>query len=149
MPLACKIEYRMQVVAEIAPFRGLLLGLAVSESLVPVEVVDLLVEVVAISMALIPLFAWLGVKFEEHMDGHETAPAEEPESIISDMRNLVIIAKFGRVGQSIATMLTAADISYVAVELEPTRVSEARDRGCRFFTAMRTGWKCSGRGRPW
>ena len=98
MPLACKIEYRMQVVAEIAPFRGLLLGLAVSESLVPVEVVDLLVEVVAISMALIPLFAWLGVKYEEHMDGHETAPAEEPEPIISDMRSLLLLPNLAGLG---------------------------------------------------
>ena len=85
-------------------------GLAARESLMPAEVVDLLVCVVAISMALMPLLAWLGVKFEEHMDDHETAPAEESESTISDMRNYVIIAGFGRVGQSSAKMLTAADI---------------------------------------
>jgi len=100
-------------------------GLATREWLLPVEVADLLVGIVAISMVLMPLLAWLSVKFEEHMDDHETAPAEEPESTINDMRNHVIIAGFGRVGQSIAKILAAADIPYVAVEVEPTGVSEA------------------------
>ena len=136
-------------------FAFIVFDLAARESLMPVEVVDLLVGVVAISMALMPLLARHGVMFEEHMDDHETALAEESESTISDMQNHVIIVGFGRVGQSIAKMLTAADIPYVAVEFEPTRVSEAWGQGCRFFTAMRAGWKCSGRlarngrGRPW
>ena len=114
-------------------FAFIVFGLAARESLMPAEVVDLLVGFVAISMALMPLLAWLGVKFEEHMDDHETAPAEESESTISDMRNHVIIAGFGRVGQSIAKMLTAADIPYVAVEFEPTRVSETRGQGLPFL----------------
>jgi CPA2 family monovalent cation:H+ antiporter-2 len=99
----------------------------------PVAVADLLVGVVAISMALTPLLAWLGVKFEEHMDDRETVEAEASESTINDIQNHVIIAGFGRVGQSIAKMLTAVDIPYVAVEFEPTRVSEARGQGLPVF----------------
>ena len=114
-------------------FAFILFGLAARESLMPAAVADLLVGVVAISMALTPLLAWLGVKVQEHLDDREVAPAEESESTISDIRNHVIIAGFGRVGQSIAKMLTAVDIPYVAVEFETTRVSEARGLGLPVF----------------
>ena len=114
-------------------FAFILFGLAARESLMPVAVADLLVGVVAISMALTPLLAWLGVKFEEHMDDSVVTEAESSESTISNMQNHVIIAGFGRVGQSIAKMLTALDIPYVAVEFEATRVSEARGQGLPVF----------------
>lgn len=118
-------------------FAFILFGLAARDSLMPGAVADLLVGVVAISMALTPLLAWLGAKFEEYMDEREAAPGPEPikesESTISDMQNHVIIAGFGRVGQSVAKMLTAVDIPYVAVEFEPTRVSEARGLGMPVF----------------
>jgi CPA2 family monovalent cation:H+ antiporter-2 len=114
-------------------FAFILFGLAAREQLMPAPVADLLVGVVAISMALTPLLAWLGVKIHEHLDDREVAPAEESESTISDIRNHVIIAGFGRVGQSIAKMLTAFDIPYVAVEFETTRVSEARGQGLPVF----------------
>ena len=96
-------------------------------------------------MALTPALAWLGAKFEEHMEDREMAPAEESESTISDMRNHVIIAGFGRVGQSIAKMLTAADIPMSRLSSSQPGSARHGVRGCRFFMAMRAGWKCSGR----
>ena len=114
-------------------FAFILFGLAARDSLMPRGVADLLVGVVAISMALTPLLAWLGTKLEEYIDDHESTPVQGSEATISDMQNHVIIAGFGRVGQSIAKMLTAVDIPYVAVEFEPTRVSEARGLGLPVF----------------
>lgn len=114
-------------------FAFIVFGLAVRGNYMPVAVADLLVGVVAISMALTPLLAWLGVKFEESMGDHEVTLAEGAEPAISDMQNHVIVVGFGRVGQSIAKMLTAVDIPYVAIEFEPTRVSEARAQGLPVF----------------
>jgi CPA2 family monovalent cation:H+ antiporter-2 len=114
-------------------FAFILFSLAARDSLLPLAVADLLVGVVAISMALTPLLAWLGVKIENHLDDRKATTVESSESTISDIQDHVVIAGFGRVGQSIAKLLTAADIPYVAVEFEPTRVSEARAQGLPVF----------------
>jgi CPA2 family monovalent cation:H+ antiporter-2 len=96
-------------------------------------VADLLIGVVAISMALTPLLAWLGARFEESLElpGAHMAAAAQTE--ISDMQDHVIVAGFGRIGQSVGKMLAAAGIPYVAIEFEPTRVAEARGQGLPVF----------------
>lgn len=110
-------------------FAFILFGLAARDGLMPVAVADLMVGVVAVSMALTPILAWLGERFETHMEDRTVPEAEVSGSEISDIQDHVIVAGFGRVGQSVAKMLTAANIPYVAVEFEPTRVSEARAQG--------------------
>lgn len=111
-------------------FAFILFGLAARDGLMPVAVADLMVGVVAISMALTPVLAWLGERFETHMEDRSTIPEDSvAEAEVSDIQDHVIIAGFGRVGQSVAKMLSAADIPYVAIEFEPTRVSEARSQG--------------------
>lgn len=110
-------------------FAFILFGLAARDGLMPLPVADLMVGVVAISMALTPVLAWLGERFETHMEDRTSPEVTVSEAEVSDIQDHVIIAGFGRVGQSVAKMLTAADIPYVAVEFEPTRVSEARNQG--------------------
>jgi CPA2 family monovalent cation:H+ antiporter-2 len=51
----------------------------------------------------------------------------------ADLKDHVIIAGFGRVGQSVVKTLSAAGIPYVAVEFEPTRVAEARAQGLSVY----------------
>lgn len=110
-------------------FAFIIFGLAARDGLMPVAVTDLLVGVVAISMALTPLLAWLGERFETLMEDRSIPETTMSETEVSYIQDHVIIAGFGRVGQSVAKMLVAADIPYVAVEFEPTRVSEARSQG--------------------
>jgi CPA2 family monovalent cation:H+ antiporter-2 len=121
------------LLAQGGEFGFILFGLAARDSLLPVAVVDLLIGVVAISMALTPLLAWLGARFEASLDTSDVATAEAARTEISDMRGHVIVAGFGRIGQSVAKMLAAADIPYVAIEFEPTRVAEARGQGLPVF----------------
>lgn len=110
-------------------FAFILFGLAARDGLMPVPVADLMVGVVVISMALTPVLAWLGERFETHMEDRGSPEATVSEAEASDIQDHVIIAGFGRVGQSVAKMLTTANIPYVAVEFEPTRVNEARSQG--------------------
>ncbi|MBT5050614.1 MAG: hypothetical protein HOM58_19080 [Rhodospirillaceae bacterium] len=110
-------------------FAFILFGLAARDGLMPIPVADLMVGVVAISMALTPVLAWLGERFETHMEDRTSPEVTVSEAEVSDVQDHVIIAGFGRVGQSVAKMLTTANIPYVAVEFEPTRVSEARSQG--------------------
>ena len=53
----------------------------------------------------------------------------EPE--LSELKNGVIIAGYGRIGQSVAYGLKSAGIPYVVVDIDPARISEAQ--GCGGF----------------
>jgi CPA2 family monovalent cation:H+ antiporter-2 len=110
-------------------FAFILFGLAARDGIMPTPVADLMVGVVAVSMALTPILAWLGERFETHLEERSTPEEVVSGAEVSDMQDHVIIAGFGRVGQSVAKMLATAGIPYVAVEFEPTRVSEARSQG--------------------
>ncbi len=121
------------LLAQGGEFGFILFGLAARDNLMPTAVADLLIGVVAISMALTPLLAWLGVRFEASFETSDTATAEAAGAEISDMQDHVIVAGFGRVGQSVGKMLAAANIPYVAIEFEPTRVAEARGQGLPVF----------------
>lgn len=117
-------------------FAFIVLGLAVTMQLLDPAVGNLLIVSVAITMALTPFLMELGKRIEPLLD--RKGVEEEPEAMERDAHDLkdhVIIAGFGRVGQSVGKTLSAADIPYVAVEFEPTRVSEARAQGLPVFYA--------------
>ena len=121
------------LLAQGGEFAFILFGFAARDRLLPASVAELLIGVVAISMALTPLLAWLGARFETSLETPGSHRAEAAHAEISDMRDHVIVAGFGRIGQSVAKMLAAADIPYVAIEFEPTRVAEARGQGLPVF----------------
>ncbi len=50
-----------------------------------------------------------------------------------DLERHVVIAGFGRVGQTVARLLEARKVPYVALDRNPTRVHEARKRGISIF----------------
>jgi CPA2 family monovalent cation:H+ antiporter-2 len=64
----------------------------------------------------------------------------------------VIIAGFGRTGQTCARFLKLEEIPFLALDLDPERVSEAKLAGSRWRSAMPAGatscWRpvCCGRG---
>jgi CPA2 family monovalent cation:H+ antiporter-2 len=45
----------------------------------------------------------------------------------------VVIAGFGRVGQAVAQRLESAGVPYIAVDLDPHRIAQARQRGLPVF----------------
>ena len=52
-----------------------------------------------------------------------------PEIDVSGMRDHVIICGFGRVGQSVARMLSMEDVPYLVMDVDPIRVFESRSAG--------------------
>jgi len=48
---------------------------------------------------------------------------------VADVEKHVIIAGFGRVGQSVAKMLGAVNIPYIAIDLDLNRVNQCRAKG--------------------
>jgi CPA2 family monovalent cation:H+ antiporter-2 len=87
--------------------------------------------VVALSMAVTPLFIAIVAKLTSH------AVAQSNNSVVLDtiasdthgMKNHVIIAGFGRVGKTVAALLEKQNIPYLVVDADTKQVSEASEQG--------------------
>jgi len=107
-------------------FGFVILGLAHVEGLIGGDVVRFPLVVAAATMACIPLLSTLGRRMSR---GARVAPAVDPALLlpqVDDATPRVIIAGFGRVGETVASMLERHNVAYVAVDADPDRVADQR-----------------------
>ena len=113
-------------------FGFVIFGLAAISGLLPEELFQILVLLVALSMTTTPLMAnlceFLGRCLIRSMTPHDVST----EHIDTD-RSHVIIAGFGRVGRRVAKILQSADIPYLAIDSNAERVREGRQDGYSVF----------------
>jgi len=117
------------VLSQAGEFGFVLFALAGGFGLLEAREATILGAVIALSMALTPGLAWLGNRLNKRLEAQFAERQEDMRAESADLKDHVIIAGFGRVGQSVVKTLTAAGIPYAAVEFEPTRVAEARAQG--------------------
>ncbi|MGB0631462.1 MAG: monovalent cation:proton antiporter-2 (CPA2) family protein, partial [Alphaproteobacteria bacterium] len=110
-------------------FGFVLFALAGGFGLLEPREATLFAAVIAVSMAVTPGLAALGSHANKKMEARAARDQEDMAVESADLKEHVIVAGFGRVGQSVVKTLSAAGIPYVAVEFEPTRVAEARSKG--------------------
>jgi CPA2 family monovalent cation:H+ antiporter-2 len=120
---------------------GLLLGpggefslvvtaLAASGGLLAGEAADYALVLAALTMAAIPLLSQLGEWLLRPRGGGRTElAAAPPPPPPQEGPPRVIIAGFGRVGQTVADMLEVHRIAYIALDSDPDLVARARARG--------------------
>ncbi|HZF35062.1 MAG TPA: cation:proton antiporter [Candidatus Angelobacter sp.] len=110
-------------------FAFVLLGVGFGERILSLDDRQQLVVIVILSMMLTPLLAeagrFLAPRIERRTYGRSEAAAPE----IAGLKDHVIIAGYGRVGRAVAQRLTAAGITWVALDLDPHRVTQARRQG--------------------
>jgi len=107
-------------------FGFVILGLAHVEGLIGGDVVRFPLVVAAATMACIPLLSTLGRRMSR---GARVAPAVDPALLlpqIDDATPRGIIAGFGRVGETGASLLERHNVAYVAVDADPDRVADQR-----------------------
>ena len=107
-------------------FGFVILGLAHVEGLIGGDVVRFPLVVAAATMACIPLLSTLGRRMSQ---GARTAPVVDPALLlpqVDDATPRVIIAGFGRVGETVASLLERHNVAYVAVDADPDRVADQR-----------------------
>ncbi len=121
------------MLAQGGEFGFIMFALAMAAGILAPEIGDILIATIALTMAVTPLLAALGKAADQRLRAHAARRVEDIADELSDLKDHVIVAGFGRVGQSIGKTLTAADIPYVAVEFEPSRVAEARAQGLPVF----------------
>jgi CPA2 family monovalent cation:H+ antiporter-2 len=112
-------------------FAFVIVSLALAEHLLPRETADVVLFVTALTMATIPLQSMLG----NWLAPSPTAMvAIDPAFLAPDGLDTparVIIAGFGRVGQTVAGMLDEHEVPYVAIDRDPDRVAQQRRAGKR------------------
>lgn len=92
-------------------------------NLIPEETAEFAMLVSALSMAAIPLLSQLGSRLARHMPEQATVdpPSLAPLPEFGEPR--VVIAGFGRVGQTVAAMLERHAVPYVAIDGDVDRVA--------------------------
>jgi CPA2 family monovalent cation:H+ antiporter-2 len=122
------------VLAQGGEFGFALLSLALSSGLLQADDVQIILAAVLLSMLLTPalihhngrLARWLSAGSYNH---EREGMVENLADVARDLREHTIICGYGRVGQNIARFLEQENFSYLALDLDPLRVREAREAG--------------------
>lgn len=132
LPMAAALK-SAALLAQGGEFAFVIFGAATAVAVLSSETADLLFLVVALSMTVTPAIIWgvshLAGQFERHGD---IAPPNRPEEI-AELEGHVIIAGFGRVGRTVARLLDAKLVRYIAVDTDVQRVRDGRRDGLAVY----------------
>ncbi|MDA1107944.1 MAG: cation:proton antiporter [Proteobacteria bacterium] len=122
------------VLAHSGEFSFVLLSLALDNHLMDGQASQIVLAAVLLSMALSPLLirynGALAKRFFGQSYGRNRAQMEEAISTSTRaMTQHIIICGYGRVGQNIARQLEQEGFEFVALDMDPLRVREAREAG--------------------
>lgn len=117
------------VLSQGGEFAFILFNLSAKQKILLPEVAQLLLVVVAITMAVTPLLSIIGAKIEDALDSKEDLDKNQEFKGVSDLEGHIIISGFGRVGRVVAQMLTEHQFNYVAIDSNLMIVKKARDQG--------------------
>lgn len=112
-------------------FAFVILKLAMIQDIVPVATGQLLFVVVALSMAVTPLFVEIAASFT-HSGTTIADTSLALDEIAGTTRGLsghAVLLGFGRVGKTVASILEQQNIAYVALDLDARHVREANKQG--------------------
>jgi CPA2 family monovalent cation:H+ antiporter-2 len=113
---------------------GFILFLTASAlGLLATEATQILLASVALTMVATPVMAYAGSQFSSFLARREKVSVAGVEQIGEDLHDHVLIAGFGRVGQTVAKIFSAGGISYVALDLDATRIEACRAKGMPVF----------------
>ena len=102
-------------------FAFIVVGLAMSLTLLPADVGQFMLIVSSLTMLVTPLVA------KGRMERRETTRTHQGSlEAVGDMEGHVILAGFGRFGRTLANTLQAESITFIALDTDPGHVARAR-----------------------
>ncbi len=114
-------------------FGFILIGGAMAAGVLPIEIGQICLVVISLTMMLTPLLANLGKRAAELVERQAAIGLAALEEENLDLEGHVIIAGFGRVGRNIARLLDSHRLPYVALDTDPARVRQGRAEGRSIF----------------
>jgi monovalent cation:H+ antiporter-2, CPA2 family len=118
--------------AQVGEFAFVLASMALQEGVLPAPIVQLLIAVVAISMALTPLVLLFNERILLPRVGTREAAPPKPADPI-DEKNPVIIAGFGHFGNTVGRFLRANNVRATYLDLDSDTVDVLRKLGFKVF----------------
>jgi CPA2 family monovalent cation:H+ antiporter-2 len=122
------------VIAQGGEFGFALLTLMINDRLASPELVQPLLAATVVSMALSPLLIRHSGRIAEWLIKRQSTEAADMAREVAKQwdvsrRDHVIVCGFGRVGQNVARVLEKQGFEYVALDMDPRRVRQAREAG--------------------
>jgi len=114
-------------------FAFVIVSVAAGEHLLPPNSASVVLFVTALTMATIPLLSRLGDRLAPRLAPGTPVDPRILVPELADTPGRVILAGFGRVGQTVASMLDVHEVPYVAVDRDPDRVTRQRARGAPVY----------------
>ncbi len=121
------------LLSQAGEFAFVLLGVGMASGALGAEEGQMLLVVAALTMVLTPFLGRLGKAVSDRIERIEAVRVEDLPEDSEMLSEHVVIAGYGRVGQAVAARLEAAGVPYVAVDLDPHRIAQARQRGLPVF----------------
>ncbi len=110
-------------------FAFVLFAAAVLQGVLPFAETQILILVVALTMMLTPLVAKLAGTLAERMEQQQAVPVDAVPDETEELHDHVVVIGFGRVGRAVATQLADDGRAFIAVDLDPHRIAQARNAG--------------------
>jgi len=122
--------------AHVGEFGLLLVSLALQYHLLSQPEGQVVLASMVLSMALAPLLIRFNSTLVQHLEhiGYVGILSRPEDPIVATAKGLkghVIIGGYGRIGQSLARLLEQEHLDYIALDLDPERVRQARSAGER------------------
>ncbi|GGH78680.1 potassium transporter [Filimonas zeae] len=117
---------------QVGEFAFVLFSFSSQAGILTKDITDIMVAVVAISMALTPLVIWLNEKLVLHFSD-KAAPEDLPPSDVAEEDNPVIIAGYGHFGTTIGRFLNANKIGTTVLDINSDNVDWLRRAGFKVY----------------
>ncbi|WP_371377487.1 cation:proton antiporter [Thalassotalea aquiviva] len=118
------------MLAQMGEFSFVLLALAYDVGVLSNEYTSILLGSGIISMAITPYMIKHARKWAVAITYNNNEPTnEQDEDVKTKLKDHVVICGFGRVGQTVSRFLKQENIDFVAIDIDPVRVNEAREAG--------------------
>ena len=121
------------LLAQGGEFGFVLFDSATARQVLPADDGQMLTAAVALSMIATPFLAEFGSSLASRLRRPSQAGLGALREEAQAMTDHVVIAGFGRVGQTVAKVLAGAVVPYVALDLDTRRIARARAKGVPVF----------------
>jgi CPA2 family monovalent cation:H+ antiporter-2 len=132
LPLPLAVNAALHL-AQGGEFAFVLFSLAMTTAVLPVELGQILLGAVSVSMALTPLLAASGRRAQALIGQRGLGGPETLLKETKDVSGHVIIAGYGRVGRTVARLVEAHGGRWVAIDLDASNVANAHRQGLPVF----------------
>ncbi|GAB6043250.1 cation:proton antiporter domain-containing protein [Endothiovibrio diazotrophicus] len=119
------------LLAQAGEFGFVLFGSALALGVIDDAAFVMAVGVISLSMLVTPLLVRLGDRLARRMGAREGGEGAASLSEIAgrEEERRVVIAGYGRVGHTVATLLQASDVPFIAFDTDPERVRQGQANG--------------------